>query len=99
LIRHWWHIKWLLQQLFVAAGTSLSSSYLAMIGGHTYRHTDWWEGFMKYAVEMSSGVMIYIRSFIKINSGIQKLIRGIYRHRQHGDRISLLSFFKIRKVG
>jgi hypothetical protein len=29
---------------------------------------------MKYAVEMSSGVMIYIPSFIKIGSGFQKLI-------------------------
>jgi hypothetical protein len=31
---------------------------------------------MKYAVEMDSGVMIYIPSFIKTGSGIQKLIRG-----------------------
>jgi hypothetical protein len=28
---------------------------------------------MKYAVEMSSGAMIYIQSFIKISSAIQKL--------------------------
>jgi hypothetical protein len=31
---------------------------------------------MKYAVEMGSGAMIYIPSFIKIGSGIQKLIEG-----------------------
>jgi hypothetical protein len=31
---------------------------------------------MKYAVEMGSGAMIYIPSFIKIGSGIQKLIVG-----------------------
>jgi hypothetical protein len=31
---------------------------------------------MKYAVEMGSGDMIYIPSFIKIGSGIQKLIGG-----------------------
>jgi hypothetical protein len=31
---------------------------------------------MKYAVEMGSGVMIYIPSFIKIGLGIQKLIGG-----------------------
>jgi hypothetical protein len=31
---------------------------------------------MKYAVEMPSGVMIYIPSFIKIGSGIEKLMRG-----------------------
>jgi hypothetical protein len=31
---------------------------------------------MKYAVEMSSGVMIYIPSFIKIGSAFQKLIGG-----------------------
>jgi hypothetical protein len=31
---------------------------------------------MKYATEMGSGAMIGIRSFIKIGSGIQKLIGG-----------------------
>jgi hypothetical protein len=35
---------------------------------------------MKYAVEVGSGVMIYIPSFIKIGSGIQKLVGGIHRH-------------------
>jgi hypothetical protein len=30
---------------------------------------------MKYAVEMGSGAMIYIPGFIKISSGIQKLIK------------------------
>jgi hypothetical protein len=51
---------------------------------------------MKYAVEMGSGTMIYIPSSIKIGSGIQKLMgrgRDTQRHRQHGDLISLLSFF------
>jgi hypothetical protein len=37
-------------------------------------------GFMKYSIEMSSGAMMYIPSFIKIGSDIQRLIRGIYRH-------------------
>jgi hypothetical protein len=46
---------------------------------------------------MGSGVVIYIPSFIKIGSGIQKLTRGI--HRQQSDVISLLYFTKIRKVG
>jgi hypothetical protein len=31
---------------------------------------------MKYAVEMGSVAMIYIPSFIKFGSGIQKLIGG-----------------------
>jgi hypothetical protein len=31
---------------------------------------------MKCAVEMGSGAMIYIPSFIKTGSGVQKLIRG-----------------------
>jgi hypothetical protein len=35
---------------------------------------------MKYAVEMGSGAMIYIPSFIKIDSGIQRLVGGINRH-------------------
>jgi hypothetical protein len=34
---------------------------------------------------------MYVPSFIKTGSGIQKLMGGgIYRHRQDGDRISLL---------
>jgi hypothetical protein len=41
---------------------------------YTYRHTLRWEGLMKYAVEIGSGAMTYIPSFIKIGSGIQKLI-------------------------
>jgi hypothetical protein len=28
--------------------------------------TDLWEGFMKYVLEMGSGAMMYIPSFIKI---------------------------------
>jgi hypothetical protein len=35
-----------------------------------------WKKFIKYAVEMGSGVMIYIPSFIKMYSGTQKLIGG-----------------------
>jgi hypothetical protein len=35
---------------------------------------------MKYAPEMDSGATIYILSFIKNGSGIQKLIDGIHRH-------------------
>jgi hypothetical protein len=42
--------------------------------GYTYGHEDWWQGFMKYAVEMGSVAMIYIPSSMKIGSGIQKLM-------------------------
>jgi hypothetical protein len=50
---------------------------------------------MKYTVEMGSGAMIYMPSFIKIGSAIQKLIGGgnIQTQRQHGDHISLILFF------
>jgi hypothetical protein len=47
---------------------------------------------MKYAVEMGSGVMIYITKFHK----------DWFRHsehRQHGDRISLLLFFQNTESG
>jgi hypothetical protein len=40
---------------------------------------------MKCAAEMGSGVMIHIPSFIKIDSGVQKLLGGVHRHRQLGD--------------
>jgi hypothetical protein len=38
---------------------------------------------MKYAVEISSGAIIYIPSFMKTGSDIRKLIGVISRHRKH----------------
>jgi hypothetical protein len=59
-------------RVFVAAITFLPSRCLAKMKDiYTDTQTD---GFMKYAVEMSSGAMIYIPSFKKIGSGIQKLV-------------------------
>jgi hypothetical protein len=66
LIRHGPHRKRRVQEffivscVFVAAVTFSPSRCLATNEGQTYRHTDWWEGFMKNAVEMGSGAMIYI---------------------------------------
>jgi hypothetical protein len=40
---------------------------------------------MEYAVEMGSGAMIYIPSFVKIGSAIQKLTGGIHRHTDRKD--------------
>jgi hypothetical protein len=46
---------------------------------------------MNYAVKMGPSAMIYIPSFTKIGSGIQKLLWGVlFTDTQHGDRISLL---------
>jgi hypothetical protein len=41
---------------------------------------------MKYAVEMGSGAIICIPSFIKTGSGIQKLIARGYTDTQTGRR-------------
>jgi hypothetical protein len=46
--------------VFVVAVIFLPSRFLATIGGYTYRRTDWWERFMKYAVEMGTCAMTYI---------------------------------------
>jgi hypothetical protein len=46
-----------------------------------------------YAIEMGSGAMIYIPSFIKIGSSIQKLIGGIHRHAAWRSR-KLTHFFQ-----
>jgi hypothetical protein len=51
---------------------------------------------------MGSGALIYVPSFIKNGSGVQKLIRGetqTHTHGQQRDLISLFYFFKIRKIG
>jgi hypothetical protein len=46
---------------------------------------------MKYAVEVGSGTMTYVPSFIKTGSGIQKLVgKCTDIRREHGDHISLL---------
>jgi hypothetical protein len=44
--------------------------------------------------------MIYIPSFIKIGSGIQRLLGGTdtKAHRQQGDLISLLLFFQNKQI-
>jgi hypothetical protein len=34
-----------------------------------------WEGFMMYTIEMASGGMIYIPSFMKIGIGVQAILR------------------------
>jgi hypothetical protein len=51
---------------------------------------------MKYAIEMSLDGMIYIPSFMKTGSDIQKLLWSIHiqKHRQRSDVISLLIFFQ-----
>jgi hypothetical protein len=80
--------------VYVAAVTCLPRRCPATIKGYTFKHTDSWEGFMKYAVEMGSGTTIYIPSFIKIGPGMQMLIRrDTQPHRQHGELISLVLFF------
>jgi hypothetical protein len=52
---------------------------------------------MKYVIEMGSYAMIYIPSFIKTCSGIQKLIRQDTQiHRQH-DHLTSLCLFLLNK--
>jgi hypothetical protein len=47
-----------------------------------------------YEVEMGSDAMIHKPSFIKIGSGIQKLLGGdTQTHRRHDNLISLHLFF------
>jgi hypothetical protein len=57
---------------------------------------------MKQAVNIGTGAMMYISSFIKTGSAIQKSIEGYTNlDRQHGHRISLLPlfFFQIKETG
>jgi hypothetical protein len=52
---------------------------------------------MNYAAEMGSGAKIYIPGFIKVGSGIQKLMGGGgVTHTQEGDHSSL-HLFKVEK--
>jgi hypothetical protein len=56
--------------VLMPAVTFLPSRCLATIEGYTYRHTDQWERFMKYAGVMESCAMICVPDLIKIGSGI-----------------------------
>jgi hypothetical protein len=71
--------------------------------GYTYRHTDWWEEFMKYATEMVLGAMIflYVSNLKKIGSAILKLMGwGSTAWRSPEPTFILLLFIsKIWKVG
>jgi hypothetical protein len=89
-------VKFLPSRCLAKIGRFLPSRCLATIGGYTYRHTDWWEGWE--AVEMGSGTVIYVPSFIKTGSGIHKLIGGIHTQTATWSHRPIL-FFKIRKVG
>jgi hypothetical protein len=74
--------------VFFAGVSFIPSSCLAAIGYTHNRHKDWWDEFIKDAVEMGSVATVYISSPIKFGLGIQKLIQGI--NRQHRDRIILV---------
>jgi hypothetical protein len=52
-----------------------------------------------YAVEMGSGGMVYIPSFIEMSSGIEKLILGDAQTHSMVMQKSTFFFSKIRKVG
>jgi hypothetical protein len=41
-----------------------------------------WEGFLKYAIEMTSGGMTYMPSFMKIGAGVHAMLRFCLRNRR-----------------
>jgi hypothetical protein len=45
---------------------------------------------MKYAIEVDSGAMVYTLNFIKVGSGIQKLIGGGIQ--RHADRMEITNY-------
>jgi hypothetical protein len=45
---------------------------------------------VKYAFEMGSGAMIYIPSFIEIDSAVQKLIRGDTQTALRSDKFTFI---------
>jgi hypothetical protein len=57
------------------------------------------EGFMKYAVKMGSNAMIYMQSFIKIGSGIQKLMGVGEIHRHTDSKMISQAYFIFAKYG
>jgi hypothetical protein len=105
LIRHGPHRKRFLQQFFHSVCIRCRCNvFTKPLPSNDKGDTDKWEGFMKYAVEMGSGAIIYIPSFIKISSIIRRLI-GEEIHRRRDTQKAWWSHkptfisLKIRKVG
>jgi hypothetical protein len=85
--------------VFIAAVTFLPNRFLATIGRCTYRHT-----LMStiYEERRSGGLRCHDMhtKLYKDWFTHSKVERGNTQiHRQHGDHISILNFFKVRKVG
>jgi hypothetical protein len=57
------------QESYAFCVSALNIPLPSNVNIHTYK----WEAFMKYAVQIGSGAMIYMQSLIKIGSGIQKI--------------------------
>jgi hypothetical protein len=85
--------------VFVAAGTVPRAVAWRRWSGEIRIQTDWWERFMKYAVEIGSGVIIYIASFVKIGSVIQKLGGGGGTHAETDSKVISKASFIFSKYG
>jgi hypothetical protein len=97
-IRHGPHRKRRVRQFFyycvsIRCRGNCFTEPLASNNRYTYRHTDSWKIFTKYAVQMGSGVVIYVPSFIKIGSAIQKLMGG------DKHKLSFIFFFQNKESG
>jgi hypothetical protein len=82
--------------IFLVALSSLRSRCLSTVIVYTYRHTGWWEGFMKYAVQMSSGAMIYVhtkfyKDWFKYSKSNRK---RVFRHTAWWSHKPILIFSK-----
>jgi hypothetical protein len=58
---------------------------------------------VKYAAEMGSGAMIYIPSFVKIDSGIQKLMWGggdtqTHTQKNKKSRLKMISLSSLQLI-
>jgi hypothetical protein len=103
LVRHRKHSKQRVQQFFYccmcigSSGKVLPSLCLPRIGDIS--HADWWEGFMKYAVETGSGPLH--TKFYKDCFRHSKFKREGYTDTQTAlwSHKPTLIFFKIRRVG
>jgi hypothetical protein len=85
-----------LQQMFAAAGTCLPCRCLATIG---VIHTDWWEGFKKYDVEMGSCDMNVHTKFHKDRFRHLKSDETVVDTDSEVISQANVYFFRIRKVG
>jgi hypothetical protein len=88
---------WVSEWVSFAAVKLIPSRCLATVADYRYGDTDWWEEFMKYVIETSSGVILHLSNFMRIGSGIKNVQEGGYTDTHTAKWSHKITFYFLNK--